>query len=485
MRTFLELARDSLYSLVFHIAPRLANVALFILISRVSGPNEAGIFALAVSYLLIFTTIMVGLDEMVIRQVAQEPERAAAYLTDSLKLRLSLSVLLFALLLLLVTVIFDYDETTRMGIVILGLSLIPDSLTYASQSVLLGLRHFAAPMLVLVAVSVLKIVSGIVIIFSGGTIVQLAVLWFAASLAGMLIMLFVAVRDVGGLRWAYWRSWGPLARQQKIVAVFLFITVLATLEAQSDIVILSGFHGETEVGLYYAATTITASLILLSQAYRFAAYPLMSRYVVSSPGELGLLYKRSIRIMALISLPMVGGLIILASRVVPLVFGEAFRPTIQVLIILVPIVAIMYLNEPNIRLLLASGRQNRILLFLIVSAVLNIILNLALVPGLGATGSAIARLISGTIFLVLIFYYIKRSLAYSIPLNPLWRPAVATVIMMIGVWLARDWPIVLAVTLGVGLYAVALLLVGAVTTQEVGRVQRYLVDWKKRILPLA
>jgi O-antigen/teichoic acid export membrane protein len=71
MKTLLELTRDSLFSIVFHLSPRLANVLLFITMGRLIGPTDAGVFALATTYLVIFTTVMRGPDDLVIRQVSR------------------------------------------------------------------------------------------------------------------------------------------------------------------------------------------------------------------------------------------------------------------------------------------------------------------------------------------------------------------------------------------------------------------------------
>jgi len=55
---FRTLARDSLLSAVLYLAPRFSNVVFFILVGRLSNPTDAGIFSLAVTYLIIATTLM-------------------------------------------------------------------------------------------------------------------------------------------------------------------------------------------------------------------------------------------------------------------------------------------------------------------------------------------------------------------------------------------------------------------------------------------
>ena len=62
MKTLVELAHDSALAVVFQVAPRFANAFTFILIGRLAGPEQAGIFSLATTYLLIITVAMSGLE---------------------------------------------------------------------------------------------------------------------------------------------------------------------------------------------------------------------------------------------------------------------------------------------------------------------------------------------------------------------------------------------------------------------------------------
>ena len=117
-----ELARDSFFSIMVRLSPRFANVLLFILIGRLTGPAEAGVFTLATTYLVIFTTVARGLDDLVVRQVSREPDLAPRYLTNFLALRLGLSLFLYCVLLFVVLVVFDYAPSTAIPTLILALS---------------------------------------------------------------------------------------------------------------------------------------------------------------------------------------------------------------------------------------------------------------------------------------------------------------------------------------------------------------------------
>ncbi|HID63472.1 MAG TPA: flippase, partial [Anaerolineae bacterium] len=336
MSTLIELTRDSLFSVVIHLAPRFANVLLFILIGRLAGPAQAGVFALATTYLLIFTTFMRGLDDLVIRQVSREPDRAPRYLTNFLLLRLGLSLLLYCVLLFVVPVVFDYAESTATPILILASSLVPDSLAHVAQAILLGQRRFGPPAITMTLASLFKLVGGELILISGGSLHQIAWIWLTGSLIGMIALLIVAAWEVGWLRRTDWLDWRPLAQNWSAAAPFLLITTMMALEAQADTVLLSAFHDEAEVGWYGAATTVAFSLALLSQAYRMSVYPLMARYAWQSQAKLSRLYERSMRYMGALVLPMVAGIILLSPQIVSLVFGPKFQPTAKVLQILIP-----------------------------------------------------------------------------------------------------------------------------------------------------
>jgi O-antigen/teichoic acid export membrane protein len=481
MNTLIELTRDSLFSVVVHLAPRFANVLLFILIGRLAGPTEAGVFTLAATYLIIFTTIMRGLDDLVIRQVSREPDQALRYLTNFLLLRLGLSLLLYCVLLFVVLVIFDYADSTVIFILILALSLVPDSLTHVAQAILLGQRRFGPPAITMTLVSLFKLVGGGLVLANGGNLQKIAWVWLAGSLLGMIVLLLVAARRVGWLRWANWLDWRPLARNWRATLPFLLITTMMVLEAQVGTVFLSAFRDEAEVGWYGAATTVAFSLAMFSQAHRMSVYPLMARYALQSPAKLSRLYKRSMRYLGMLILPMVAGIILLSPQIVSLVFGHKFQPTARVLRILIPSLVLAFLNVPNSRMMLVHDRQVWSLLFLVCSVTTNVLLNLVLAPSLGASGAAMARLCSSTIYFLLNHLYVAWFLMQS---NLFWllsKPALATLIMAVAVWLVRAWPLPLSIGVGMVTYTGTLWLVGGILSDDIILLRQVIAGWRNRI----
>jgi O-antigen/teichoic acid export membrane protein len=456
MKTLSELARDSALAIIFHVAPRFANALTLILIGRLAGPEQAGVFSLATTYLLIITVAMSGLDDLLIRQVARERESASRYLANFLLLRLASSIGLYFALMVILQSVLHYAATTTLPIAILTLGVLPDSLALVAEAVLLGQRRFGPPAIVLGVANGLKLIIGAIILLRGGGLIEIAWLWLIGNTLGMLVLLAIAIKQVGGMRRSDWLNFSLLKEHWRTALVFSVATVLTTMDSQTDTVLLSVLRNEAQVGWYGAATTITFSLLVLAQAYRFAVYPLMTRYAVQAPDQLARLFQKSVYYLSAIIMPIVTGVVIFAPPLVGTIFGPKFLPTVGALQILVISLLFLFLGEPCNRLMLVKDRQKVIVKFLVISALSNVALNLLLIPAHGATGAALARTCSSIIFLTLNMGYIAHNLILSIRFrfSDFVRPAVASVAMAGAAGVLLPFSILLSAVTGVATYLI-------------------------------
>lgn len=469
MKTFRELVRDSLFAILFHLAPRFANVVVFIIIGRLSGPDQAGVFTLATTYLLIFTTLMRGADDFVVRQVARESQRAADYFVSFLLLRLILSVVACATLWLLIGAAFNYPPSTETPVAILALAILPDGLLLVGQSVLLGLRRFKFVTVIVGAGNVLKLIVAGLIIAGGGSVIDVTWVWLLGSLGMLAAMSLAAVRQMGGrvaLRQVDRSALSLIRQHRSAILSFLAITALSTIEAQADTVMLSLYRTESDVGWYNAATTITFSLVMLSQAYRFSVYPMMARFAQQTPERLYRLYDRSMRYLGALVVPMVVGIMLLAPQIVALVFGPKFAPTGLVLQILVVSLVFVFLDAPTVRMMLVHDRQRVVAQIGIVSAITNVALNLVLSPQYGAVGASIARVISEFSASALCYIYLYRNILKLNPLSVLSRPVIAAFGMAVAIMAVNGSPLALTIPVGALIYVVLFIGLGGIVKDD-------------------
>ncbi len=399
---------------------------------------------------------MRGLDDLLIRQIGREPEKIADYFGNFLVLRLALSAGLYVVLLVFLQYGPNYAPPTAAAIVILTLSVIPDSLGFVAQSILLGRRRFGSPAVILGLVNLFKIIVGAIVLLRGGSLMAIAWLWVIGSSLGMVALLIPAFRQVGGVRRAHWLNFAPLQTHRWAAMTFCAITTLTALDSQVDTILLSVFRGEVEVGWYSAATTVTFSLLVLAQAYRFAVYPLMVQHAQHEPQRLETLFRKSIYYMTVIAMPMVMGLIILAPQIVTLVFGIKFIPAIPVLQILSISLLFFFAGEPCNRLMLVKDRQKSLVRMLLISTVVNVILNVLLIPQIGAIGAAISRSCSALIFFSLNYGYIHLTIFPSLRMKSAFRPFLSTMLMAVAIFFLGISHLIINIFIGVVVYFAAL-----------------------------
>ncbi|MCP4535528.1 MAG: flippase [Chloroflexi bacterium] len=483
MKAFTELARNSALSLVLNVSTRAANALMFIFIGRRMGVSEAGIFQLATTYLLIFSVLTRGLDELVVRQVARFPRDTRRYFVTFMTLRFGLNVVLYGLLTVVVCVFLRYPTGTLIPILIVSAGLVSDSLISGAGAVMLGQRRFIAPTLVAVGVCLLRLTGGAVLLSRETPMHYVAALWWGSSVVGMAVLVpwvGLQVKKIPVPPDQRVLDWSLVRRELSDMLPFVVNGFLMAIEFQIDTILLSILQGESEVGWYGAATTIVSTLAMMPQAYRLAVYPLMASYAEERQ-KLVRLYKSSLRYLGTLVLPMVAGLVLLAPAIIPLIFESEFLPSVGVLQSLSIALIFTFLNVPNVRMMFVHNRQGWVTWMMVGSMAVNVALNLWLTPLLGARGAALARICSSALFFFsnyLVLRFVVAKLDTSL-IRLLWRSALATALMCGAVLAYYDLPVWAVILIGIVVYCGALVASGGIPRHDRQLVRQALQDRRR------
>lgn len=90
-----------------------------------------------------------------------------------------------------------------------------------------------------------------------------------------------------------------------------------------------------------------------------------------------------------------------------------------------------------------------------ISMVVNVVLNLLLIPRLGIIGAAAARTAATAVLFLQLYIYSQRYLDVDSILPLLIRPALATVVMTAVIWPIRHLPILWPIMIGIIAYGAA------------------------------
>jgi O-antigen/teichoic acid export membrane protein len=382
---------------VANMVTRASSTLALIVVARLSGPADAGALSLATGYLAILTTLFIGLDDVVIREIATHPRRTPWLVGSYAVLRVPLTVISCAVALAFMAR-SPATPSQALAMQLIVASALLDILSGLGQAVLLGLghpEHLVVPAVLLLA---LRAGAGALLMAAAG-IVAMSVMWpLAALLAGLLLVwsavVTVRARGIGGRT----RFVGRAARALAVLLPgFGAVSLLSALEYQVDVILLSVLRGPVEVGIYSSAASIMYIAALVPQAYRATIFPEFAQKR-DKPRELAVAVRRATLRMWLLGLVIAGAGALIAPLVIPLIFGPKFVLAAPVIRVLIWNIVFMCVNVPLVRYLMATGQERYVWRTLMLSTTVNAAVNIILIPPYGATGAAWARLASSALF---------------------------------------------------------------------------------------
>lgn len=419
--------RNSVLNLLASVSQRAGQALVFILIARFLSDQEAGAYNLANSYTSILLAFSLwGLDQILIREVAKREESAGRYVSGFLLLRLGLSLFLWAVLALIMPLL-PYSVESKQLILIMALSIVPTSLSNLYQSVWIAFEDVRAISAIMLFFSLIRVVGGAALLFLGRPILWIGYLFFIVSVGELAANVWITYGERLGRRVTF-GGWRPdprfWAESMRTATPLIIVSLVLIVEYQFDVVILSFFRPEAQVGVYSKASMLLTLLLFLTRSYQLAIFPVISRAYEQSRSSLQRVYGRSLTLLVGGALVIAALVVAFAEPVMQLLYGPGNEQAATIWRILVWAFLISAFNVPNSRLIIAANRQKVIAYFAIMSMTGNVLLSLWLVPLYGGIGSAIARVAAMPLYSVPAFYYVQRHICpltwrHLLPGNPL------------------------------------------------------------------
>jgi O-antigen/teichoic acid export membrane protein len=469
MNTLQRLLSNTLFAFISNIVIRASNSVLFILIGRVLGPADSGVFSLGITFFtIVFGLSAWGLQELLVREVAPRREESGRYLANYLFLRLLFTVVTYLLLVAALRYWLPYEPATSRVILVLTLAVFPEAIFGLCQSLFEAYEQLFVPALAALVTSAIKIGGGFWLLRQGASVGELAWVLPVASLLGVLLFgpalprLLRRTRQKAPARIDI--SFSLIQFRQ--TPGFFVIHLFSVLDYQADALLISLLLAERELGWYAAAQTILLGFSLMPVAVRAALYPLMARYHHESPAKLAVLHQKANQYVMALVLPLATGVGLLALPIIRLIFGADFEAAVPALQWSIGALVFVFLNVPNARLLMVNGRQREASIITGISMAANITLNLLLIPVFGIVGAALSRLAASFLFFLCIHLYVHRRILANrfLPLLP--RPMLATLAMAAAVWPLRHFALPVPVLAGILVYGAAAALLRVIPRQD-------------------
>ena len=161
-----------------------------------------------------------------------------------------------------------------------------------------------------------------------------------------------------------------------------------------------------------------------------------------------------------------------AYPLIQVLFGSEFvRAGAFLQILIWGSLPILLINIPS-HALNAADRVWALAGVFVLSALVNVLANLLLIPGWGAMGASLATVACEWLNLVLVARLVQREFHVSFSPDGLWRYFLAVTSMVLVLWLARDYGLVVMMLGALLAYGAGLLLLGYLRSAEILAMRR-------------
>ncbi len=446
-------------------AARLVAFGTTVYLARTLGPEAYGVVAVAAGVMLYLSQIADGGVELGgMTEAAAGAERVNAILAGVLKYRLRVAAALLFILVPAGAFLLPQPDGLVLALYVFGLPAVALSVRW----VYLGLQRPQFVAFSRMAGELVTVAATLALVRGPRDLLGAPVAVVVGGLAAALLL----VRGLPGLgvdlRHAVGaRPVADLLRRGRRLTVF---TLLGLVLYNIDLLMLRVLGGEEAAGHYAAAYVLISFCANLMIAYAHTVLPALAGTAPPTAATAAT-YGTALVTALAVTMPVAAGGVLVAPLVIGLLFGAAYAPAAMALQVLVLAVPIGGLREVAVASLIARHREDALLRVNIVATVVNVSLNLVVIPRYGLVGAAWATVASEVVRLGMAFVAARRLIPGTAPVAALVKCLLAGVGMAGVVTALGLRGSLLAVVVGGVAYPVLLFAFGVVRRGDGGRIR--------------
>ena len=384
-------------------------VALFVgvYVARYLGPERFGLLSYAGSFVGLFTALAtLGLDGIMVRELVKTPDRRDELLGTAFWLKAGGAILMWAGIAAAVPFTHN-DAQTNILIVIIAFAVIFQAfnvIDFNYQAEVKSKYVVYAQLVSLVISSITKLV----FVWIAAPLVWFACIFLLDAVVRSIGLLAMYLQNTGKVWYWKWRwqtarvllkdSW-PLILSGMVISIYMKI----------DQVMIKEMLGAEQVGHYAAAVRLSEAWYFIPMAITSSVFPAIINAKKQSEGlyyqRLQKLYDLMVWLAVAIALPTT----FLAPWVIRVLYGNAFLPAAGVLSIHIWAGVFVFLGVANGRWIITENLQYIATIRSTAGAMVNVALNIVLIPRYGINGAAIATFFSVFVASHLAFFFINKA----------------------------------------------------------------------------
>jgi polysaccharide transporter, PST family len=364
-------------------------------VARYLGPAQYGFYSYALAFTALFAPIAeLGLANIAVRELVRDPYRKNEILGTTFALQFVAGFVVLMLVIAAAQALHTDDALTRalVGIVASGLVFqsLSNAISYWFQAQVQARSIVVPKMVALLLIAAVKVA----LILAQAPLIAFA--WAALAQTICFMLAITVCYHVSGSRPGAWRA--KLADSKRLLSdswPLIFASLSVVVYMKIDQIMLGNMIGKEALGLYSAAVWLSELWYFLPMIIAASVFPALVRSRERQPEpehqqRLQFFYD----VMVLITYCIVIPLTMLASPLVLLLFGPAYAAAGPMLAVHIWAFIFVSLGVARSQWLVAENMATFAMVATMLGGLVNIGLNLILIPAHGGLGAAWATLIA-------------------------------------------------------------------------------------------
>jgi len=378
------------------LADRVSRVGVALitglLVARYLGPQQFGIFSYVTAFAGLFGVLAtLGLTDIVVRVLVEEPEATDETLGTVFTLRFLAATLAFSVATVAVFLLRPGDATAHYLVPVAAVGMLfqsSDIIDFWFQSKLQSKLTVYATLVPFFVVSAAKV--GLVVVHAPlASFVWTTLAEQVMACLGMFVVYQRQGLSVSGWRFSLNRARRLLSQSWPLILAGVAITVYMRI----DIIMIGQLSGERATGLYSAATRISEVWYFLPTVIVSSAFPVLVEVKKRSEAEYYQKLESIFHVLMALGLAIALPMTVLSGPLVGILYGPSYAEAGTILAIHIWAALFVFLGVGQGPWNILEGLTRLVLLRTFAGAAVNVALNFVLIPRFAGVGAAIATVI--------------------------------------------------------------------------------------------
>jgi O-antigen/teichoic acid export membrane protein len=430
--------RNTIFGIAAQLGLKAANFLFTIFVVNQLGGSAYGQYQIVLAWAGLISFIGdMGITTYLSREISRDPNRAKDLFWDTVTLRFILAIICTIVTIGAAIAFTDYSNDMILGI---GLY----TITYFFSIFIAPLGSLLSGNERVDIISILAVVMQVsfMVIAAIFLLLHLDFVWLV--LAGPITMPLVLILHIWAVR--RYRLGPPRFRVNpdmwwtvlKAGLPFAFIQLAITFALRVDTIVLSSYVSDQMIGWYSTAYNLTLTLTGFAVSFNNALFPTLTREHETNPEVVRPVYYRLVKMILFISLPIAVGGMLTAGKIVGLLYKPEIGPAALPLAIMVWDIPLSMYHMFSSYMSTAIQTERRAARIYITMGVLNLGLNLLLVPLFGIVGAALTTVLTDLVGAALFYFLLRSKLGAGLGFKRLLRVGLAAALMGILILVLRD-----------------------------------------------